>query len=233
MPGVLIVEALAQTGAIAVLVAEENRGKLALFAGIDDVRFKRIVSPGDDAHARLRDRGRARPDRARQGDGAGRDELAARGTLTFAVAATDDRARPTGRAVSITGLGVHVPERVVTNDDLAQLRRHHRRVDRRAARGSASGAWRPTTRRSPTSPCPPRGPRSRTRASTAADIDLLIVRTVTPDMMFPSTAALMADPLGRERRRRVRPARRLHRLHVRGSRRPTGCSRPGSSSGRS
>ena len=41
MPGVKMVEALAQAGAVAVLVQEENRGKLALFAGIDDVRFKR------------------------------------------------------------------------------------------------------------------------------------------------------------------------------------------------
>ena len=43
MPGVLIVEAMAQTGAVAVLSLEENRGRLALFAGIDGVRFKRIV----------------------------------------------------------------------------------------------------------------------------------------------------------------------------------------------
>ena len=47
MPGVLIVEAMAQAGAIAVLVEEENRGKIAFFAGIDDCRFKRIVEPGD------------------------------------------------------------------------------------------------------------------------------------------------------------------------------------------
>lgn len=47
MPGVLMVEAMAQAGAVAVLSQEENRGKLALFAGIDDVRFKRIVAPGD------------------------------------------------------------------------------------------------------------------------------------------------------------------------------------------
>jgi 3-hydroxyacyl-[acyl-carrier-protein] dehydratase len=45
MPGVLIVEAMAQAGAVAVLSEEENRGRLALFAGIDDVRFKRIVEP--------------------------------------------------------------------------------------------------------------------------------------------------------------------------------------------
>src|SRR3954466_6967365 len=47
MPGVKMVEALAQCGAVAVLVEEQNRGKLALFAGIDDVRFKRVVRPGD------------------------------------------------------------------------------------------------------------------------------------------------------------------------------------------
>ena len=48
MPGVIIVEAMAQCGAVAVLADEANRGKLALFAGIDDVRFKRIVLPGDE-----------------------------------------------------------------------------------------------------------------------------------------------------------------------------------------
>jgi 3-hydroxyacyl-[acyl-carrier-protein] dehydratase len=48
MPGVLMVEALAQAGAVAVLSEEDNRGKLALFAGIDDVRFKRLVRPGDE-----------------------------------------------------------------------------------------------------------------------------------------------------------------------------------------
>lgn len=47
MPGVLIVEALAQVGACAILSAEENKGKLALFAGIDKMRFKRQVVPGD------------------------------------------------------------------------------------------------------------------------------------------------------------------------------------------
>ncbi|HDR7324172.1 3-hydroxyacyl-ACP dehydratase FabZ [Bacillus cereus group sp. N18] len=47
MPGVLIVEALAQVGAVAVLKKEENRGRLAFFAGIDNCRFKKQVSPGD------------------------------------------------------------------------------------------------------------------------------------------------------------------------------------------
>ena len=47
MPGVLIVEALAQVGAVGVMSKEEFRGKLALFAGIDGVRFRRQVIPGD------------------------------------------------------------------------------------------------------------------------------------------------------------------------------------------
>jgi len=47
MPGVLIVEALAQVGAVALLKKEENRGRLAFFAGIDNCRFKRQVKPGD------------------------------------------------------------------------------------------------------------------------------------------------------------------------------------------
>jgi 3-hydroxyacyl-[acyl-carrier-protein] dehydratase len=85
MPGVLIVEAMAQTGAVAVLSQEENRGKIAYFAGIDDCRFKRIVGPGDELQLtcdleRVRGpigRGKAE---ARVGG-----QLAARGTLTFAV----------------------------------------------------------------------------------------------------------------------------------------------------
>jgi 3-hydroxyacyl-[acyl-carrier-protein] dehydratase len=85
MPGVLMVEALAQCGAVAVLAEEDNRGKLALFAGIDDVRFKRIVRPGDELTLECEietvrgpvGRGKARA----TVDG----ELAVRGTLTFAV----------------------------------------------------------------------------------------------------------------------------------------------------
>jgi len=85
MPGVLIVEAMAQAGAVAVLIEPENRGKIAFFAGIDDCRFKRVVEPGDvlslvceiDTVRGPIGRGRAT---AHVGD-----ELAARGTLTFAV----------------------------------------------------------------------------------------------------------------------------------------------------
>ena len=89
MPGVLQVEALAQAGAVAVLSEGENRGKLALFAGIDDVRFKRIVRPGDELTLTCEletvrgpiGRGKARA----TVDG----ELVVRGTLTFAVSDTE------------------------------------------------------------------------------------------------------------------------------------------------
>jgi 3-hydroxyacyl-[acyl-carrier-protein] dehydratase len=86
MPGVLMVEALAQAGAVVVLSEEANRGKLVLFGGIDDVRFKRIVRPGEELELvceleRLR---------GPVGKGAVRatvdGELAVRGTLTFVVA---------------------------------------------------------------------------------------------------------------------------------------------------
>ena len=85
MPGVLIVEAMAQAGAVAVLIEEENRGKIAFFAGIDDCRFKRIVSPGEVLTLTCE------IDTVRGPIGRGKatayvgDELAARGTLTFAV----------------------------------------------------------------------------------------------------------------------------------------------------
>ena len=85
MPGVLIVEAMAQTGAVAVLVEEENRGKIAFFAGIDDCRFKRIVSPGDILTLRCEiDLVRGPIGRGKATAHVG-EELAARGTLTFAV----------------------------------------------------------------------------------------------------------------------------------------------------
>ena len=47
MPGVLMVEALAQTAGVAVMTLDEYRGKLGLFAGIDECRFRRMVVPGD------------------------------------------------------------------------------------------------------------------------------------------------------------------------------------------
>jgi 3-hydroxyacyl-[acyl-carrier-protein] dehydratase len=85
MPGVLIVEAMAQAGAVAVLSEEENRGRIAFFAGIDDCRFKRIVEPGDVLTLACEiEQVRGPVGRGRATAHVG-GELAARGTLTFAV----------------------------------------------------------------------------------------------------------------------------------------------------
>jgi 3-hydroxyacyl-[acyl-carrier-protein] dehydratase len=85
MPGVKMVEALAQCGAVAVLSQEENRGKLALFAGIDDVRFKRVVRPGEVLTLECvveTVRGPIGRGKVKATVGG---QLAVRGTLTFAV----------------------------------------------------------------------------------------------------------------------------------------------------
>lgn len=89
MPGVLIVEALAQVGAVALLGTDEHKGKMAFFAGIDGVRFKRQVRPGDTLRLEVT------MGRMRRGVGSGSavatvdGELAVRGELMFAVADVD------------------------------------------------------------------------------------------------------------------------------------------------
>ena len=85
MPGVLIVEALAQVGAVALLQLPEYRGKLAFFAGIDGVRFKRPVVPGDVLRLEVE------LGKLRRGFGSGtatatvEGQLAAQGQLLFAI----------------------------------------------------------------------------------------------------------------------------------------------------
>jgi 3-hydroxyacyl-[acyl-carrier-protein] dehydratase len=85
MPGVLVVEALAQLGAVALLSLPENWGKIAFFAGIDKVRFKRQVVPGDTLSLEIV----ITKARARIGFGEARalvdGELACSGTLMFAL----------------------------------------------------------------------------------------------------------------------------------------------------
>jgi len=85
MPGVLIVEALAQVGAVALLSLPDNQGKLAFFAGIDKVRFKRQVVPGDTLTLECE----ITKARASIGFGEARAlvgaELACAGTLMFAI----------------------------------------------------------------------------------------------------------------------------------------------------
>ena len=89
MPGVLIVESLAQTGACALLTMDENKGKLALFGGVDKVRFRRVVRPGDTLLLEVTvDRMRGPVGRATAVARVG-DDVAADGTLTFALADAD------------------------------------------------------------------------------------------------------------------------------------------------
>ncbi|MHB1413310.1 MAG: 3-hydroxyacyl-ACP dehydratase FabZ [Thermoleophilia bacterium] len=86
MPGVLIVEGLAQAGAVAALSLPENKGKLVLFAGIDGARFRRPVVPGDTLRLEVemtRMRGRVGKAEAQAFVGG---ELACRAELTFAIA---------------------------------------------------------------------------------------------------------------------------------------------------
>jgi 3-oxoacyl-[acyl-carrier-protein] synthase-3 len=103
--------------------------------------------------------------------------------------------RANGHPISITGLGCHVPERVVTNDELAQyvdtndewiVERTGIRERRIAADDEAL-----------TDICMPAARRALEMAGAdPASIDLVIVATVTPDMAFPSSSALIADALG-------------------------------------
>jgi 3-hydroxyacyl-[acyl-carrier-protein] dehydratase len=85
MPGVLIVEAMAQVGGVAVLSSEDYQDKLALFAGIDNVRFKRQVRPGDTLRLEVE------LQQIRRGIGMGsgtatvEGELACRGDIMFAL----------------------------------------------------------------------------------------------------------------------------------------------------
>ncbi len=103
--------------------------------------------------------------------------------------------RANGRPISITGLGCHVPERVLTNDELATIvdtndewirDRTGIRERRIAADTEAmSDLSLPACRKA-----------LEMAGVEASSIDLLIVATVTPDMAFPATAAILADELG-------------------------------------
>lgn len=99
MPGVLIAEALAQVGAIAVLSLPENRGKIILFAGIDSFRFRKPVVPGDTLRLEVS----LTKMRGPVGKGTARAEVdgktVAEGELTFAVASAEGvKASPQGSA---------------------------------------------------------------------------------------------------------------------------------------
>ena len=232
MPGVKMVEALAQCGAVAVLSQPENRGRLVLFAGIDDVRFKRIVRPGEvldlvcDVEAVRGPVGRGKVRASVDGELARARHADLRGERGVI-------GRTNGRPVSITGLGCHVPgaradeRRAVASSSTPPT------SGSATAPGSASAGSLPRARRSPTSRSRRRGEALAMAGVEPTSLDLLIVATVTPDMTFPSTAALVADALGCRRRGRLRPLGRLYRVHVRARPGARRCSPRASRSARS
>lgn len=85
MPGVLIVESLAQTGAVAILSMEENKGKNALFGGIDKIRFKKQVVPGDRLKLEVKIIKRKGPIGIGEAIATVDGKVAAKGELTFAI----------------------------------------------------------------------------------------------------------------------------------------------------
>ena len=85
MPGVLMVEALAQTGAVAILSMEENKGKNALFGGINNMKFKKMVVPGDRLKLEVKIIKRKGPIGVGEAIATVDRVVAAKGELTFAV----------------------------------------------------------------------------------------------------------------------------------------------------
>lgn len=85
MPGVLITEALAQTGAVAILSMEENKGKNALFGGIDKLKFKKMVVPGDTLKLEVKIIKRKGPIGVGEAIATVDGKIATKGELTFAL----------------------------------------------------------------------------------------------------------------------------------------------------
>lgn len=85
MPGVLITESLAQTGAVAILSLEENKEKNALFGGIDKMKFKKMVVPGDKLKLEVKISKKKGPIGVGEAIATVEDKVVAKGELTFAV----------------------------------------------------------------------------------------------------------------------------------------------------
>ena len=85
MPGVLIIEALAQVGAVAILTEEENKGKIVLFGGIKNARFKRQVVTGDVLELKCELTARRGPVGFGKAVATVDGQIAAMGELTFAI----------------------------------------------------------------------------------------------------------------------------------------------------
>ena len=85
MPGVLMVEALAQTGAVAILSMEENKGRNALFGGINNLKFKKQVVPGDRLKLEVKIIKRKGPIGIGEAIATVDGKIAVKGELTFAI----------------------------------------------------------------------------------------------------------------------------------------------------
>ena len=85
MPGVLITESLAQTGAVAILSVEENKGKNALFGGINNMKFKKMVVPGDKLKLEVKIIKQKGPIGVGEAIATVDGKIAAKGELTFAI----------------------------------------------------------------------------------------------------------------------------------------------------
>ncbi len=85
MPGVLITESLAQTGAVAILSVPENKGKNALFGGINNMKFKRMVVPGDKLKLEVKIIKQKGPIGVGEAIATVNGQIAAKGELTFAI----------------------------------------------------------------------------------------------------------------------------------------------------
>lgn len=85
MPGVLIIEALAQVGAVALLGLEQNKGRLGFFGGMDNVRFKKQVQPGDILRLETEITLVRGPIAKANGVATVNGEVAARAEMTFAI----------------------------------------------------------------------------------------------------------------------------------------------------
>jgi 3-hydroxyacyl-[acyl-carrier-protein] dehydratase len=92
-PGVLLIEALAQVGAVAILSLDENKGKIVLFAGVDGFRFKEPVFPGDTVRLEVQITKRRGPIGKGTAKATVGEKTVAQGELTFAIA---DRGQPGG-----------------------------------------------------------------------------------------------------------------------------------------
>ena len=91
MPGVLIIEALAQTGAVAILSEDDAKGKIAFFGGIKNARFRKQVKPGDVLHLRCEITGRRGPLGFGKAVATVDGKVACQAEISFAIGSSEDK----------------------------------------------------------------------------------------------------------------------------------------------